>query len=68
MKHQILATEEGDLNFENMKIITERLLVSEVEVINMTRRLSSRDQSLNMPFQGDGEGEWQDLLVSYKDD
>ena len=67
LKAQIKATEEGDLRPENVSAIAERLSVPENEVINMNRRMTAPDQSLNTPLREDGEGEWQDWLVA-KDD
>ncbi|TNE41137.1 MAG: RNA polymerase sigma factor RpoH [Alphaproteobacteria bacterium] len=63
VKGQIQAIEEGDLRPENVKEIAERLNVSEEEVVNMNRRLSAHDHSLNAPMKADSEGEWQDWLV-----
>ncbi len=64
LKAQIKASEEGDLLPENVSKIAERLKVPESEVINMNRRLTGPDQSLNAPLREDGEGEWQDWLVA----
>ncbi|TNE58781.1 MAG: RNA polymerase sigma factor RpoH [Alphaproteobacteria bacterium] len=63
VKGQIQAIEEGDLHPENVKEIADRLNVSEEEVVNMNRRLSAHDHSLNAPMKADSEGEWQDWLV-----
>jgi RNA polymerase sigma-32 factor len=62
VKGQINALEEGDLHPENVKEIAERLNVSETEVVNMNRRLSASDHSLNAPMRIDGDGEWMDWL------
>ena len=64
LKTQIKASEEGDLLPQNVSKIAERLKVPENEVINMNRRLTGPDQSLNAPLREDGEGEWQDWLVA----
>jgi RNA polymerase sigma-32 factor len=64
LKVQIKASEEGDLLPKNVSKIAERLKVPENEVINMNRRLTGPDQSLNAPLREDGEGEWQDWLVA----
>jgi RNA polymerase sigma-32 factor len=64
LKAQIKASEEGDLLPQNVSKIAERLKVPENEVINMNRRLTGPDQSLNAPLREDGEGEWQDWLVA----
>ncbi|MDA1058946.1 MAG: RNA polymerase sigma factor RpoH [Proteobacteria bacterium] len=62
IKGQINALEEGDLHPENVKEIATRLKVSETEVVNMDRRLSASDHSLNAPMRIDGDGEWMDWL------
>jgi len=63
IKGQMKAIEEGDLPPEKVTQIAERLGVDEQEVVNMNRRLSSPDHSLNAPVRADSEGEWQDWLV-----
>jgi RNA polymerase sigma-32 factor len=63
IKGQMKAIEEGDLPPEKVAAIAERLGVDEQEVVNMNRRLSSPDHSLNAPVRADSEGEWQDWLV-----
>ena len=68
IKGQMKAIEEGDLSPERVTIIADRLKVSEEEVINMNRRLSSPDHSLNAPMREEGEGEWQDWLVDESED
>jgi RNA polymerase sigma-32 factor len=68
VKGQIQAIEEGDLRPDNVAIIAERLDVPETEVINMNRRLTGPDQSLNAPLRIDGDGEWQDWLVENSED
>jgi len=67
MKGEIKALEEGDLKQENLKTIATKLKVSEQEVINMNRRMSGPDSSLNAPVRADSEGEWQDWLVDDSD-
>lgn len=67
MKGEIKALEEGDLNDENLQKIATTLDVSEQEVINMNRRMSGPDSSLNAPVRADSEGEWQDWLVDDSD-
>ena len=62
IKGQINAIEEGDLHPENIKKIAKKLDVPEHEVINMNRRLSSSDRSLNTPIHEDSEGEWIDWI------
>ena len=65
LKGEMKAIDDGDLSLEQVQEISERLNVSEEEVVNMNRRLSGGDQSLNAPRRADGEGddEWQDWLA-----
>lgn len=64
-KSRIGALEEGDLRPENVAQIANDLNVTQQEVIDMNRRLSGGDASLNATV-GSGEGEsasqWQDWL------
>jgi len=62
-KNKINAIEEGDLSQAHVTKLADQLGVSEREVINMNRRLSAPDSSLNAPLRGDGESEWQDWLA-----
>ncbi|CAA7621572.1 RNA polymerase sigma factor RpoH [Candidatus Terasakiella magnetica] len=68
LKGKMQAIEEGDMSQENVNKIAHALDVSTDEVVNMNRRLSSPDHSLNAPVRIDGEGEWQDWLVDEHDD
>jgi RNA polymerase sigma-32 factor len=64
-KSKIGALEEGDLRPENVAQIATELNVTEQEVIDMNRRLSGGDASLNAQVgSGDGESaaQWQDWL------
>ncbi|MAU40219.1 MAG: RNA polymerase sigma factor RpoH [Kordiimonas sp.] len=63
IKGQIQAIEEGDLHPDNVKYIAEELNVSENDVVQMNRRMTAGDHSLNAPMRADSEGEWQDWLV-----
>ncbi len=63
VKGQIEALDEGDLKPDQVKTIATRLGVPEDEVVNMNRRLSSPDSSLNAPLGGESETEWQDWLA-----
>lgn len=63
LKGQMQAIEEGDLDPETVEKIATKLDVPEQDVVNMNRRLSSPDHSLNAPLRLDGDGEWQDWLV-----
>ncbi|MBN2751595.1 MAG: RNA polymerase sigma factor RpoH [Rhodospirillaceae bacterium] len=67
LKGQMQAIEEGDLRPEIVTAIADKLSVAENDVINMNRRLSSPDHSLNAPLRIDGDGEWQDWLVDDSD-
>ncbi len=62
-KGKINALEEGDMTPEHVKEIATKLAVSEQEVVNMNRRLSGPDSSLNAPLRSDSESEWQDWLA-----
>lgn len=67
VKSEISALEEGDLRHEQVEQIATKLGVSETDVINMNRRMSSPDSSLNAPIRAsEGESEWQDWLVDDK--
>ena len=63
-KARIGALEEGDLRPENVKQIAHDLNVTESEVIDMNRRLSGGDASLNAMVGSDGDSatQWQDWL------
>jgi RNA polymerase sigma-32 factor len=67
LKGQLQAIEEGDLSPENVKKIATDLNVTEDDVVNMNRRLSAPDHSLNAPLKIDGDGEWQDWLIDESD-
>ena len=64
IKSKINAIEDGDLDLEHVDMIANKLNVSKEDVIDMNRRMTNYDQSLNSPIsrsEGDS-GEWQDLL------
>jgi RNA polymerase sigma-32 factor len=64
-KSKIGALEEGDLRPENVAQIANDLNVTEKEVIDMNRRLSGGDASLNATVgsgEGDSASQWQDWL------
>ncbi len=63
IKGQISAIEEGDLHPDHVTDIAQKLDVPETEVINMNRRLSGADSSLNAPLSGESDTDWQDMLV-----
>ena len=64
-KSKIGALEEGDLRPENVAQIATELNVTEKEVIDMNRRLTAGDASLNAQVgsgDGDSAAQWQDWL------
>ncbi len=64
-KSRIGALEDGDLRPENVAQIAHDLNVTEQEVIEMNRRLSGGDASLNAQVgsgDGDSSAQWQDWL------
>ncbi|MGL6210693.1 MAG: RNA polymerase sigma factor RpoH [Paracoccaceae bacterium] len=69
-KAKVGALEEGDLRPENVTRIATDLGVSESEVIDMNRRLSGSDASLNVTVGSDGESttQWQDWLEDESSD
>ncbi len=65
IKGQIDAIEDGDLRPDQVKLIAEKLGVEQDDVVQMNRRMSGGEASLNAPL-GNGEdsgGEWQDWLA-----
>jgi len=67
LKGQMQAYEDGDLTPEHVTTISERLGVSETEVVNMNRRLGGPDSSLNATVRMDGDDQWQDWLEDQSD-
>lgn len=63
LKGQMQAFEEGDLRPDQVDHIATSLGVNSDEVVQMNRRLSAPDHSLNAPLHTETEGEWQDWLV-----
>ncbi len=62
-KAKVGALEDGDLRPENLRQIAHDLSVSESEVVDMNRRLSGGDASLNATVGSeDGGTQWQDWL------
>jgi RNA polymerase sigma-32 factor len=63
-KAKLGALEDGDLHPDNVKQIATDLGVSETEVVNMNRRLSGGDASLNATVGSDADSamQWQDWL------
>jgi len=63
LKNQLQSIEEGNLSPENIREISNRLNVKEVEVVNMENRLFSHDQSLNVKISDDGgDSEWLEMI------
>ena len=63
MKKNLDAYEDSDLHPDDVKAIATKLGVSENEVVNMNRRMMmGGDASLNVSFNEEGEGQWQDML------
>ena len=63
MKANLAAFEDGDLKPADVRKIATDLGVTEDEVVSMNRRmLNGGDTSLNVSFNEDGEGQWQDTL------
>ena len=67
LKRQIQVIEDGDMTLEQAAEIANRLNVSENEVVNMNRRMTFSDHSLNASLGIDGEGELLDTLQDYSD-
>ena len=67
LKGQMQAMEEGDLTPEHVTGIANRLRVPENDVIQMNRRISGPDSSLNAPLREEGDGEWLDWLVDQEE-
>ena len=63
LKGKLKALEDGDLPPELVTEIADRLDVSENDVIDMNRRMTGHDQSLNNPFSADNDDEWINSLV-----
>ena len=66
LKSQLQSIDEGDMPVEQVRQIATTLGVTEGEVVEMNRRLSGPDHSLNAAMREEGEGEWQDFLADDK--
>ena len=63
IKNELKVFDEKDFSPEAIKIIAQKLVVDEKEVINMNQRIGG-DYSLNAPRKNDStEGDWQEVLV-----
>ncbi len=67
-KSQLGENGAGDLPPEAVATIARDLAVTDGEVIEMNRRLSGGDASLNIRIGEDGDHEWGDLLVDEDQD
>nr|WP_211105283.1 RNA polymerase sigma factor RpoH [Azospirillum aestuarii] len=63
LKSQMQELEQGDLSPSTVTAIATELDVPEQEVIEMNRRLSSNDSSLDAAMSSDGETNWLELLA-----
>ena len=63
MKGRLQQHEAGDLSLDAVETIASALGVPEKDVIEMNRRMSGADVSLNVTMMEDGETEWLDRLV-----
>jgi RNA polymerase sigma-32 factor len=63
MKGRLESFEQGDLSPESVETIAAALGVPEKDVVEMNRRMSAADGSLNVTMTEDGETEWLDRLV-----
>ena len=62
MKAQLQQFDQGDLLPETVKTIATNLDVPEAEVVEMNRRLSGPDNSLNAMLGSEADSEWLELL------
>ncbi|TWA67900.1 RNA polymerase RpoH-like sigma 32 subunit [Azospirillum brasilense] len=63
LKSQMQELEQGDLSPSTVTAIATELDVPEQEVVEMNRRLSSNDSSLDAAMSSDGETNWLELLA-----
>ncbi len=68
LKAQLGETGSGDLRDESVRYIARELAVESGEVVDMNRRLTGGDASLNAPVGEEGEHEWGDLLADGSQD
>ena len=67
LKGKLKAVDDGDLQPELVTEIADRLDVSEGDVIDMNRRMSGHDHSLNSPLSAENEGEWINWIADDRD-
>jgi RNA polymerase sigma-32 factor len=63
IKGRLERLDQGDLSPETVETIAAELGVPERDVVEMNRRMSAADGSLNVTTTEDGETEWLDRLV-----
>ena len=68
LKASIGVLDDKDLLPDDVIKISNRLQVSETEVINMNQRIRKGDHSLNTSLREESDGEWQDWLIDETDD
>jgi len=67
-KSKISALDEGDMRPDQVTLIAKQLSVTEMDVVDMNRRLDG-DVSLNATIRDDGDsGEWVDWLIDESPD
>ncbi len=62
MKARLQQFEQGDLSPETIATIAKDLDVPAAEVVEMNRRLSGQDNSLNAMLGGEADSEWLEML------
>ncbi len=67
LKHKIDAVHQGDLTPDEVKKIATTLDVPEEDVIDMDRRMSGADLSLNQHLNSESDEEWGDFLADEKE-
>ena len=67
LKNQMNQIEKGELPPEIVKKIATQLKVKEKDVVEMNRRLSGPEKSLNAPISSDDDTEKMNLLESYEE-
>lgn len=63
LKAERQSLDEPIISAQTIKEIAEELQVSEQDVIEMSKRLSGGDKSLNAPLKEEGVDQWQDWLI-----
>ena len=63
LQSELQNVDEPILSSQTIKDVASALNVSTKEVVEMSKRLSGPDKSLNTPLQAEGLDEWQDWLV-----